>query len=99
MPLHRRLPKRGFKSLKSSYTEQIRLGEIDKLGLDIVNLATLIECGAVKSLTRQVKIFLSGKITKPVKVQGVAVSKAVKSAIETAGGSVESSMEKEKSGD
>ena len=95
MPLHRRLPKRGFKSMKSLYTEQLRLGEIDKLGIDIVSLSTLIKSGAVRSLTRHVKIFLSGSISKPVKFHGISTSKAVKAAIEKAGGSVEDGNEKE----
>ena len=95
MPLHRRLPKRGFKSMKSLFTQQIRLGDIDRLGISIVNLSELKKCGAVPSLTRNVKIFLSGSIKKPVKVQDIPVSKGVKVAIEKAGGSVERTKGKE----
>ena len=89
MPLHRRLPKRGFKSVKSLYTEQIRLGDLDKFDISIINLSELINCGAVRSLTRRVKIYLSGQIKKSIKVQGIAMSNAVKVAIEKAGGSIE----------
>ena len=95
MPLHRRLPKRGFKSMKSFFTQQIRLGDIDRLGISIVNLSELKKCGAVSSLTRNVKIFLSGSIKKPIKVQDILVSRGVKVAIEKAGGSIESTKEKE----
>ena len=95
MPLHRRLPKRGFKSMKSLFTQQIRLGDIDRLGISIVNLSELKKCGAVSSLTRNVKIFLSGSIKKPVKVQDIPVSSGAKVAIEKAGGSIESTKEKE----
>ena len=95
MPLHRRLPKRGFKSMKSLFTQQIRLGDIDRLGISIVNLSELKKCGAVSSLTRHVKIFLSGSINKPIKVQDIRVSSGVRLAIEKAGGSIESTKETE----
>ena len=95
MPLHRRLPKRGFKSMKSSFTQEIRLGDIDRLGISIVSLPELKKCGAVPSLTRNVKIFLSGSIKKPIKVQDISVSSGAKLAIEKAGGSIESSLNKE----
>ena len=62
MPLHRRLPKRGFKSMKSLFTQQIRLGDIDRLGISTVNLSELKRCGVVSSLTSNVKIFLSGPL-------------------------------------
>ena len=95
MPLHRRLPKRGFKSMKSFFSQQIRLGDIDRLGISIVNLSELKRCGAVASLTRNVKIFLSGSIKKPITVQDISVSSGVKAAIEKVGGSIESTKEKE----
>ena len=95
MPLHRRLPKRGFKSMKSFFTRQIRLGDIDRLGISIVSLSELKKCGAVSSLTRDVKIFLSGSIKKPIKVQDISVSSGAKVAIEKAGGSIESTKDKE----
>ena len=95
MPLHRRLPKRGFKSMKSSFTQQIRLGDIDRLGISIVSLPELKKLGAVPSLTRNVKIFLSGSIKKPIKVQDISVSSGAKLAIEKVGGSIESTIDKE----
>jgi large subunit ribosomal protein L15 len=96
MPLHRRLPKRGFKSMKSLFTQQIRLGDIDRLGISTVNLSELKKCGLVSSLTRNVKVFLSGSIKKPVKVENIKVSRGVKVAIEKAGGSIENTKEIEK---
>ena len=96
MPLYRRLPKRGFKSMKSLFTQQIRLGDIDGLGISIVNLSELKKCGIVSSSTRNVKIFLSGSIKKSIKVQDIPVSRGVKIAIEKAGGSIENTKEKQK---
>ena len=81
--------------MKSLFTQQIRLGDIDRLGISIVNLSELKRCRAVASMTRNVKIFISGSITKPITVQGISVSSGVKAAIEKAGGSIESTKEKE----
>ena len=82
--------------MKSLFTQQIRLGDIDRLGISNVNLSELKKCGAVSPLTRHVKIFLSGSINKPIKVQDIRVSSGVRSAIENADGSIESSKETEK---
>ena len=89
MPLHRRLPKRGFKALKSNFTESLRLGDINKLNVETINLSTLKENGLIGGLTRRVKIFASGKISKALKFEGVFVTKSVREAIEKAGGTVE----------
>ena len=82
--------------MKSLFTQQIRLGDIDRLGISIVNLSELKKCGAVSSLTRHVKIFLSGSVNRPIKVQDIRVSSGVRLAIEKAGGSVEITKETEK---
>ena len=82
--------------MKSLFTQQIRLGDIDRFGISIVNLSELKKCGAISSLTRHVKIFLSGSVNRPIKVQDIQVSSGVRLAIEKAGGSVESTKETEK---
>ena len=89
MPLHRRLPKRGFKALKSNFTESLRIGDINKLNVETINLSTLKEKGLIRGLTRRVKVFSSGKISKALKFEGVFVTKSVRKAIEEAGGTVE----------
>ena len=91
MPLHRRLPKRGFTAPFGKYTAQVRLSEIDKLELDgeeKITPALLKKLGLVSLLTRRVKVFLSGTITKPANLEGIAVTPKVKEAIEAVGGSV-----------
>ena len=45
MPLHRRLPKRGFKSLTKHLTVEVRLDELSKLPVDEIDLLTLKEAG------------------------------------------------------
>mgnify|MGYP001187107448 FL=1 len=89
MPLHRRLPKRGFTALKSNFTESLRLGDINKLNVERVNLSTLKENGLIRGLTRRVKVFASGNISKALKFEGIFVTKSVREAILKAGGTVE----------
>lgn len=89
MPLQRRLPKRGFTSPTEKAVAEVRLSEIDKLGVDKVDLAALKEAGVVPRRALGAKVILSGKINRAVKLQGVKVSKGARAAIEAAGGSVE----------
>ena len=91
MPLHRRLPKRGFTAPFGKYTAQVRLSEIESLEIkdgEKIDISVLKKSGVVSSLTRRAKVFLSGTITKKVHLEGIAVTPSVKRAIEAAGGSV-----------
>ncbi len=89
MPLQMRLPKFGFSSRVSRYSTEIRLGEIDRSGLETVSLAALIEAKIVPVQTRKVKIILSGEIARAVTVRDVSVTKGAKAAIEKAGGKID----------
>ena len=88
MPLHRRLPKRGFTSWTHEFVAEVRLSELEKLGLDEVNLADLINANVIKSNMKDARVILSGEITRKVTVRGMSVTKGAKAAIEAAGGSV-----------
>ena len=89
MPLQRRLPKRGFVSLTRKNTAEVRLSALNKLPGDIIDILILKQAGVVSGSALTAKVILSGKIERAVKLQGVAVTKGVKAAIEAAGGSVE----------
>ncbi|MGH8670278.1 MAG: 50S ribosomal protein L15 [Burkholderiales bacterium] len=90
MPLHRRLPKRGFKSLTHADVAEVRLSELEKLQVADVDLAALQAAGIVSKKALGAKIILSGKLSKKLNVKGdVKASKGARSAIEGAGGSVE----------
>jgi large subunit ribosomal protein L15 len=89
MPLQMRLPKFGFSSRVSRYSTEVRLGEIDRSGLETVSLAALIEAKIVPVQTRKVKIILSGEIARAVTVRDVSVTKGAKAAIEKAGGKID----------
>jgi len=88
-PIHRRLPKVGFASRTSEFSQEVRLSEINKLTDELIDIDALKRAGFVSPRALQVKIFLSGVIDKAVKVKGISVTKGAKAAIEAAGGSIE----------
>jgi large subunit ribosomal protein L15 len=90
MPLHRRLPKRGFKSLTRDDVVEVRLGRLEALQVSDVDLAALQAAGIVSKSALGAKIILSGKLSKKLTVKGdVKASKGARAAIESAGGKVE----------
>ena len=90
MPLHRRLPKRGFHSLTRDDVAEVRLSELEKLTVADVDLAALQSAGIVSKNVLGAKIILSGKLTRKLNVKGdVKASKGARAAIEGAGGKVE----------
>lgn len=88
MPLHRRLPKRGFTSLSRRYVEVVRLGELDKLGAEEIDLMVLKQAGIVGTHAIDARVIASGQIKRSVTVRGVGVTAGAKTAIEGAGGIV-----------
>ncbi len=89
MPLQMRLPKFGFTARKSRFSAEVRLGEIERSGLETVSLKSLVEANLVPLQTRKAKIILSGELTRKVSVDdSVAVTKGARAAIEAAGGQV-----------
>jgi large subunit ribosomal protein L15 len=89
MPLQRRLPKIGFKSLSSKYSAEVRLSELNGLGVDIIDLKTLIDANIVPIFTKTAKIIKSGSVNKPVTIKGIKVTNGAKEAIQAAGGKLE----------
>ena len=88
MPLHRRLPKRGFHSPLSGDTVEIRLGDIQKLNAETIDLAVLKQAGLAHQTALHAKVILAGAIERKVAVKGLGVTKGARAAIEKAGGSV-----------
>jgi large subunit ribosomal protein L15 len=90
MPLHRRLPKRGFNSPTRDDIAEVRLSELETLQGPQVDLAALQAAGIVPRKALGAKIILSGKLSKKLNVKGdVRASKGARAAIEAAGGSIE----------
>jgi len=88
MPLHRRLPKRGFTSLSRRYVEVVRLHELQKLGADEVDLMVLKQAGVVSALAVDARVIKSGELSRKISVRGIGVTKGAQAAIEAAGGTV-----------
>jgi large subunit ribosomal protein L15 len=91
MPLQRRLPKTGFRSAIKASRAELTLSDLMRVSGADVTLAGLIEANLVPEYTKQVKIILSGKVTKPfvIKDKMIAATKGAKSAVEAAGGKFE----------
>ena len=88
MPLQRRLPKRGFKSPSALTRAEVRLSDLDKLGVDDIDMLVLKQAGLVSGLVKNVRIILSGEINRSVNVNGLVVTKGARAAIESKGGKV-----------
>jgi large subunit ribosomal protein L15 len=88
MPMHRRLPKRGFKSHLLKFNAEVTLAAIESLGLAAVDLLVLKQHGLVGQLAKNVKIINSGKLSLKVAFNGISSTATAKSIIEAAGGSV-----------
>lgn len=88
MPLHRRLPKRGFKSMTRRYVEPVRLSELQKIAAAEIDLMVLKQAGVVSLHALDARVIKSGEITRKVTVRGIGVTKGAKAAIEAAGGTV-----------
>jgi large subunit ribosomal protein L15 len=88
MPLQRRLPKRGFKSVSLKYNAEVTLADLQKLDAAEVDLLTLKQAGLVGELARVVKVIKSGELSKKVALKGIGATAGAKAAIEAAGGSI-----------
>ena len=88
MPLHRRLPKRGFTSLSRDLYAEVRLGDLEKLAAGEIDLALLKSEGLVPRQVLTAKVILAGKLTRKLTLNGVGVTKGARAAIEGAGGQV-----------
>lgn len=88
MPLQRRLPKRGFKSMSLPFNAEVTLATLERLGLAEVDMLVLKQAGAIAASAKVVKVVKSGELTKAVKLAGIGATAGAKAAIEAAGGSL-----------
>ena len=89
MPLQRRLPKVGFRSLKAYKVSEVLLYKLDSLKAEVIDFDALKAAGLVESRTQRAKVVKKGEIKRAIKLKGIAVTAGAKAAIEAAGGSVE----------
>ena len=86
MPLHRRLPKRGFTNIFKKRYAIVNLGRLEKLEGDSFNVDRLIELGVVKKLGEGLKILGTGQLTRKITVEAHQFSKSALEKIQQAGG-------------
>ena len=90
IPLYRRLPKRGFKNRFAKEYAIVNVSELNRFNDgDVIELATLLECGLVGKELDGLKILGNGELTKKVTVKAKIFSAAAKEKIEAAGGKTE----------
>jgi large subunit ribosomal protein L15 len=89
MPLQRRLPKVGFNSRMAGNSAELRLHELAIPSADVIDMDVLKQAHLVPAKVSKVKVILSGKLEKAVKIKGLAVTKGARAAIEAAGGSID----------
>ncbi len=88
-PLQRRLPKYGFTSRLARVTAEIRLAELAKVDVEVVDLEALRNANLISNGIKRARVVLSGEISKAVTIKGLAVTKGARAAIEAAGGKIE----------
>lgn len=91
MPLHRRLPKRGFNNVNfKTKVEVVNLAQIEKAfnDGDTVDGEALRKAGLINRACDQIKVLGQGEITKKVSLVVDTISASAKEKVEKAGGSV-----------
>jgi large subunit ribosomal protein L15 len=90
MPLHRRLPKRGFTNIFKKEVAVINVRDLERFESgSVVDRAALVRSGLLKGRFDGVKLLGQGDISVPLTVKLEAISRSAKGKIEAAGGSVE----------
>jgi large subunit ribosomal protein L15 len=86
MPLHRRLPKRGFTNIFRTEYTVVNLDRIAELGVAELNVDALVKHGLLKKRNELIKVLATGELTTAVIVHAHKFSKAAQEKIEKAGG-------------
>jgi large subunit ribosomal protein L15 len=89
MPLHRRLPKRGFNSPTRDDVAEVRTGDLQGMQVAEIDLAALKAAGIVSRKALAAKVILSGKLERKVALKEILVTKGARSMIEAAGGTIQ----------
>ncbi len=86
MPLHRRLPKRGFTNIFRTEYTVVNLDRIAELGETELTVENLVKHGLLKKRNELIKVLATGELTIAVTVHAHKFSKAAQEKIERAGG-------------
>ena len=95
MPLHRRLPKRGFNNIFAKKLNEVNLGRVQaavdagKLDpKDTVDVAALVRAGVLRRARDGVRLLGSGELKAKLNFEVYGASKSAVAAVEKAGGAV-----------
>jgi len=89
MPLHRRLPKRGFTNIFRKEYAIVNLGRLEALEGSTFDPGKLLEVGAIRKLNHGLKILGAGELTRAITVKAHVFSKSAIEKIQKAGGTAE----------
>jgi large subunit ribosomal protein L15 len=89
MPLHRRLPKRGFTNIFRTEYEVVNLSRLEGLGESEITPEVLRKAGVVTSKSTLVKVLGQGDLSKALTVHAHKFSKSAQEKIEKAGGKIQ----------
>ena len=88
MPLIRRIPKRGFTNIFKVSYNVVNVGDLDKSGLDELNIEVLLEKNIIRDKRLRLKILGDGELNRKIKVTAHKFSKTAVEKIEKSGGEV-----------
>jgi large subunit ribosomal protein L15 len=86
MPIHRRLPKRGFTNIFKKEFAIVNVGRLESLEGDSFGPDRLIELGVIKKVRDGLKVLGTGQLSRPVAVEAHIFSKSALEKIQAAGG-------------
>jgi large subunit ribosomal protein L15 len=89
MPLHRRLPKRGFTNIFKKQFAIVNLGKLEKLEGNTFNVDSLLAAGVIHKVHDGLKILGTGVLTRKITVEAHHFSKSALEKIQQAGGAAQ----------
>lgn len=95
MPIHRRLPKRGFTNINRTFFTELNLSRVEELidnkKIDpkkIIDSQILLDLGIVRTLNSKIKLLSKGEIKSKINIEVTAASSSAKQSVEKLGGSI-----------
>ena len=89
MPLHRRLPKRGFTNIFKKQYAIVNLGRLEKLEEDNFTIDAMLQAGIINKVYDGVKVLGTGVLTRKITVEAHHFSKSALEKIQQAGGTAQ----------
>jgi len=88
MPLHRRLPKRGFTNHFRKEYEILNIRDLDRIKAEVIDPEVLVASGLINKTDSLIKVLGDGDLKRSLKITADAFSKSAEAKITAAGGKV-----------